>query len=306
MKDILIAFLTVFIAEMGDKTQLLAFAFASKYRMKQVLFGVLLGSCLNHGIAIVFASFVSKYASVDRLRLAAALMFIVFGLFSLKIDYVEDDEEDDIDRSPSFSPILTVAGAFFLGELGDKTQLAAMTVALASKHPSLILVGTTAAMVTVSLIGILAGKLLGKKIPEVTMKWIASVIFLSFGLTGLYHNAPAKFLQPASVIPFLFLIAAIAALTLYRNKQRRLRVVAQKMARTLSECKECDTHRAACPIGIIITSESRKYLGQKLPYLGRIITYLESMQQVSHEKTKHLRQQIDIRQFSEKNTKNRQ
>lgn len=226
MKDILIAFLTVFIAEMGDKTQLLALAFASKYRIKQVLAGVLIGSLLNHSIAILFASVVSKYSAFSRLRLAAALMFVVFGLFSLKLDYEEIDESDneEILNTSSLGAVMTVATAFFLGELGDKTQLTTMTVALTSSHPYLILIGSTMAMLAVSLIGILAGKMLGKKIPENAMRLFAACIFLLFGLLGLYHNTPGKFFNPPTIALFLLIVSVITILTVRRNLRERDRI----------------------------------------------------------------------------------
>lgn len=226
MKNILIAFLTVFLAEMGDKTQLLALAFASKYRIKPVLVGVFFGSLLNHAIAIVFASVVSKYSAIGRLRLAAALMFIVFGLFSLKLDYEEIDEDntEDEPKTSSLGAIMTVATAFFLGELGDKTQLTTMTVALTSSYPCLILVGSTLAMIAVSLIGILAGKMLGKKIPENTMRLFAACIFLLFGFVGLYRNMPAKYFNPPIIISFLLLFFTTILFTVRRNLKERERI----------------------------------------------------------------------------------
>lgn len=290
MKDLFFAFLTVFIAEMGDKTQLLALAFSTKYKMKQVLIGVLLGSFLNHGIAIVFASIIAKYAPISRLKIATALMFITFGLFSLKLDY--DDEEETEQRVSPYGPILTVAGAFFLGELGDKTQLAAMTVAIQSSFPFLVLLGTTFAMVAVSLIGIIVGKLLGKKIPEVTMKFVAAGIFLIFGFAGLIANVPAIYQTPMNLTLFLSTVIGIVVFILYRNIQNKNTWYASRITHHLKQCQECEIHRDDCLIGLEINSNAKKYLGQELPYLGRVISYLESINQLSPQKYRHLKKHL--------------
>ena len=82
MKDFLSAVVLIFVAEMGDKTQLLAFALSTQYHYRTVLTGVLLGAFLNHGLAILFAHIVSKFSSMQYLQMVSSILFIVFGLIS--------------------------------------------------------------------------------------------------------------------------------------------------------------------------------------------------------------------------------
>ena len=118
------------------------------------------------------------------IRAIAAISFIFFGLWTIRGDKL--DGEDN--KKTRFGPVITVAIAFFLAEMGDKTQLA--TVALAAKYNDLIPVwmGTTAGMMVANAFGILVGVTLGKKIPEKAVKWFSAVIFIFFGFVHSRHQ----------------------------------------------------------------------------------------------------------------------
>lgn len=186
------AFLTalafVVLAEMGDKTQLLAMAFACKFRWQTVMWGVLAATVLNHLFAVLVGSYLTAFIPLSYIQIGAAISFIAFGIWTIRGDELGDEAEKD-----KFSPFWTVAIAFFIAEMGDKTQLA--TIALAAKFQTVVPVwlGTTAGMMVADGIGILFGIVLGKKIPERTMKWFAAVLFIGFGLFGLYEYVPADF-----------------------------------------------------------------------------------------------------------------
>ena len=122
---------------------------------------------------------------LDYVRIAAFASFILFGFWTLRGDTLEGE-----DKRFNFSPFWTVAVAFFLAEMGDKTQLT--TVALAAEYQSIFAVwfGTTTGMLIADAIGIGVGIVLGKKIPERTIKWTAAFIFIFFGLSGLYELLP--------------------------------------------------------------------------------------------------------------------
>lgn len=186
------AFLTalafVVLAEMGDKTQLLAMAFACKFRWQTVMWGVLAATVLNHLFAVLVGSYLTAFIPLSYIQIGAAISFIAFGIWTIRGDELRDEAEKD-----KFSPFWTVAIAFFIAEMGDKTQLA--TIALAAKFQTVVPVwlGTTAGMMVADGIGILFGIVLGKKIPERTMKWFAAVLFIGFGLFGLYEYVPADF-----------------------------------------------------------------------------------------------------------------
>ena len=120
-------------------------------------------------------------SSVSYSFLLFSVSFIIFGLWTIRGDKLEGE-----DKERGMSPFWTVAVAFFLAEMGDKTQLA--TVALAAQFQSLIPVwlGTTTGMMIADGIGVIVGNVLGKRIPERTVKWAAATIFILFGLVGIY------------------------------------------------------------------------------------------------------------------------
>jgi putative Ca2+/H+ antiporter (TMEM165/GDT1 family) len=185
----------VVLAEMGDKTQLLAMALACRFRWQTVMLGVFAATLANHLLAVVAGTYLTKLIPLDYVRIAAFASFILFGFWTLRGDKLEGE-----DRRFNFSPFWTVAVAFFLAEMGDKTQLA--TVALAAEYQSIfgVWLGTTTGMLIADAIGIGVGIVLGKKIPERTIKWTAAFIFIFFGLSGLYELLPNLYLYPIFVV----------------------------------------------------------------------------------------------------------
>ncbi len=179
------AFFLIFMAELGDKTQILLMTCAAKYSIFQVLTGIFLGVALNHGLAIAIGMYISNFVANDLLHLFAGIIFIIFGLYS----FINTDDEKGQRRTVKCGPVLTVAGTFFLGELGDKTQLTAMTIAMESEYPLLILLGSIAGMVTVGCMGIIIGIALTKRMPSYIIKFISGSIFIIFGCTKLFNNS---------------------------------------------------------------------------------------------------------------------
>ncbi|MEG6585851.1 TMEM165/GDT1 family protein [Dendrosporobacter sp. 1207_IL3150] len=202
------AFLTslvfVVLAEMGDKTQLLAMAFATRYHWKTVMWGVFVATVFNHLFAVVVGVYLTKFIPISYVQIAAAASFILFGLWTIR-----GDELGDEDKRSGYSPFWTVAIAFFIAEMGDKTQLA--TVALAAQFNAIIPVwfGTTAGMMVADAIGIIIGIVLGKKIPDRLVKWFAALVFIFFGLYGLYENLPSFLLTPPIVIGAIITIIVL-------------------------------------------------------------------------------------------------
>ncbi len=215
MKIFIASFLFVVLAEMGDKTQLLAMAFACRYPAKTVLAGVLVATLLNHLLAVVVGSWLTNIVPLDTIQIAASVSFILFGLWTLRGDQLEGE-----DKKYKFSPFWTVAVAFFFAEMGDKTQLA--TVALAAKYQSIfpIWMGTTAAMLAADAFGIIVGVILGKKIPERFVKWFAAVIFILFGIIGLYDSLPERCLTPTMAAAGLLFVVALVVFVVLRGRRR--------------------------------------------------------------------------------------
>lgn len=208
MEAFLTAVFMVTVAEMGDKTQLLAMAMATRFKATEVLIGVFLATILNHGLAVGLGEFLTTKIPIVYIQMAAAVSFIGFGLWTLRGDKLEGEEK----RHTRFGPVGTVAVAFFIAELGDKTQLA--TIALAAKYQSavLILMGTTIGMVIADAFGIWVGVLMGKKIPETVMKAVSAGIFILFGVLGLYAGVPRSYISPVTVSTFLVALGVLVFL----------------------------------------------------------------------------------------------
>jgi putative Ca2+/H+ antiporter (TMEM165/GDT1 family) len=209
------SFLFVVLAEMGDKTQLLAMAFATRFPAKTVLAGVLVATLLNHLLAVVLGNWLTSVVPFDGIQIAASASFILFGLWTLRGDKLEGE-----DKKYAFSPFWTVAVAFFFAEMGDKTQLA--TVALAAKYHSIIPIwlGTTAGMLVADAFGIIVGVVLGKKIPDRFVKWFAAAIFIFFGVAGFYATLPRSLLTPQLIAGGLLVIVLLIGLVV-RSDHRK-------------------------------------------------------------------------------------
>src|SRR5512137_300792 len=152
MTGYLASLVFVVLAEMGDKTQLLAMAFASRYRWQTVMFAVFVATLLNHLLAVAAGSVLTNIVPFQYIQIAGAASFILFGLWTLRGDELKGE-----DKKFKYSPFWTVAIAFFIAEMGDKTQLA--TVALATRFDSIIQIwlGTTCGMVIADAVGIIVG-----------------------------------------------------------------------------------------------------------------------------------------------------
>lgn len=199
----------VTLAEMGDKTQLLAMAFASKYKASKVLIGVFIATVFNHALAVAAGNYITKWDGAQVwIQGIAALSFIFFGLWTIRGDKLDGEDQ----KKSKYGPIVTVAIAFFIAELGDKTQLA--TIAIAAKFPLspvAILMGTTTGMLIADGIGIIIGVVMGKRIPERTVKLISAAAFILFGFIGCYQVGA---IMLGLALPMVFgLLAAIAVLT---------------------------------------------------------------------------------------------
>lgn len=203
--EIVRAFGFIFIAEMGDKSQILAMAFATKYDVKKVLLGIFLGALLNHSIAVFLGSLFHNMMPVDDISIVAGIAFIIFALWSLKLS----TDENSIKKKVKYGPVITVAFAFFLGEIGDKTQLAAITLSASSEYPLYILIGTVSGMFITGALAIYVGIKLGSRIPDFFIKLAAASIFFMFGFVKLYSSLPTTLTKPYYTIPFILVILCL-------------------------------------------------------------------------------------------------
>lgn len=212
----LLATVAVVLAEMGDKTQLLAMAFAARFRWQTVLWAVFAATLVNHLMAVATGNIITQFISMSWIKLGAAASFILFALWTIRGDALDGE-----DQGHGRSPFWTVAIAFFIAEMGDKTQL--MTIALAAEEACKIggaglsckaqqivpiWMGTTCGMMIADAFGIVVGIVLHKHIPEKLVKWIAAACFAGFGLIGL-HEALDQILSPDVTIHHPFLITSV-------------------------------------------------------------------------------------------------
>jgi Ca2+/H+ antiporter, TMEM165/GDT1 family len=179
-----ISLIYVFVAEMGDKTQLVALAFATKFKTWTVLAGVFLATFAVHLISVIVGGAVSHVLPVFWIKALAGLSFIFFGLWTLRGDSLDEDEVKNTSR---FGPLLTVAVTFFLAELGDKTMLATITIASEQKDFYAVWFGSTIGMVLADGLAIIVGKILGKNLPKILIKYVGAGVFLISGFWTLWE-----------------------------------------------------------------------------------------------------------------------
>ncbi|MEI6602536.1 MAG: TMEM165/GDT1 family protein [Clostridia bacterium] len=172
----------VVLAEMGDKTQLLAMALATRYAAWKVMVGVFVATVLNHALAVLLGSYITHFEGLSKwISVVAYLSFLFFGLWTIRGDSLDGEQN----RKTKYGAIITVAIAFFIAELGDKTQLA--TIALAAQYPQSqiqVLMGTTTGMLIADAFGIIIGVVLHKQLPERMVKFVSAGAFIAFGFIG--------------------------------------------------------------------------------------------------------------------------
>lgn len=161
MTAFITAFIMVFLAELGDKTQLLVMTFAAKYRWQTVMFAVLFSTILNHLVAILIGIYLNSAINMAYIHIAAAAAFLAFGASTL---FSNKREEKFKEKKTFINPFWTVAIAFFLAETGDKTQLAAITIAARFGAWGPLIIGTTLGMVAADSLGVLAGTFINNHI----------------------------------------------------------------------------------------------------------------------------------------------
>jgi putative Ca2+/H+ antiporter (TMEM165/GDT1 family) len=167
------------VAELGDKSQLMALAFATRYPALQVLVGISAATLVVHAFSVLVGSAVALLVPPAAVSIIAGLAFFAFSAWTLRGDELGEQEEARARRSAR-SVVLAVGVAFFLAELGDKTMLATMT--LASTEDAIgTWLGSTVGMVLADAIAIGVGALLGSRLPQRPVKIGAAMAFAVFG-----------------------------------------------------------------------------------------------------------------------------
>jgi putative Ca2+/H+ antiporter (TMEM165/GDT1 family) len=175
----LLSFAVIFVAELGDKSQLMALAFATRYRATAVLVGISIATLIVHAGSVLLGSVVALALPTDVISVLAGIAFFVFAAWTLRGDELGPEDEARARRSAG-SVVLAVGVAFFLAELGDKTMLATITLATAHE-PIGTWLGSTAGMVVADAIAIGIGAILGTRVPERAIRIGAALSFVVFG-----------------------------------------------------------------------------------------------------------------------------
>ncbi len=178
----------IFLAELGDKTQLTAMALATRYPWKRVFIGLAGAFALLNLAAVLLGSLLFTVLPLFWIKVASAMLFLFFGVTTLRAkEFDEAEEQQEESQFRARGPVATSFIMIMLAEIGDKTQL--VTASLAAQHasPVAVFAASTLALWSVSLIGIFAGRQLVRLISLATLHKIAGCLFLVFGAAVLYQ-----------------------------------------------------------------------------------------------------------------------
>jgi len=184
MEALLISTGVVALAEIGDKTQLLAFILAARFKKPvPIIAGILCATLVNHGLAGALGAWITSVVSPEAMRWVLGLSFIAMAAWTLIPDKIEEEETQVAKHLGVFGATLIT---FFLAEMGDKTQIA--TVALAAHYgaPLLVVMGTTLGMLLADVPAVFVGNRFAAKIPMKLMHSIAAGIFALMGVLTLF------------------------------------------------------------------------------------------------------------------------
>ncbi|MFY8206674.1 MAG: TMEM165/GDT1 family protein [Arenimonas sp.] len=184
MESLLVSTGVVALAEIGDKTQLLAFLLATRFKKPlPIIAGILVATVFNHALAGALGAWITAVLSPDILRWVLGLSFIAMAVWTMIPDKIEDEEMQVAKKFGVFGATLIT---FFLAEMGDKTQIA--TVAMAAHYPSpvLVVIGTTLGMLIADVPAVFIGDRFAARIPMKLVHGIAAAMFAVMGIATLF------------------------------------------------------------------------------------------------------------------------
>ncbi|SEM16104.1 TMEM165/GDT1 family protein [Rhodococcus maanshanensis] len=190
---LLLSFGVIFVAELGDKSQLMAMTFALRYKWWVVIGGITVATTVVHLVSVGVGHYLGVAIPTNLISTLGGIAFVIFALWTLRGDSLSDDEQNKASRVGA-SAFLAVASAFFLAELGDKTMLATITLAADNDWVG-VWIGSTVGMVAADALAIVVGAVLGKHLPERFIQLAAATLFFVFGvmllLQGLFPGSAA-------------------------------------------------------------------------------------------------------------------
>lgn len=176
----------VFLAELGDKTQLVALGLGARHRLAPVLAGVALAYAATNLLSVIVGGLLGAALPTRAIGIGGGLLFLVFAAWTLR--GAEDDDDDDEPRSqPQGRVVVSVAAAMFVAELGDKTMLTTATLA-AQGNPVLVWIGATLGIIASGALGVIIGRAGGARLPERAIRIGSACLFAAFGLALIATN----------------------------------------------------------------------------------------------------------------------
>jgi putative Ca2+/H+ antiporter (TMEM165/GDT1 family) len=183
MEALLVSTGVVALAEIGDKTQLLAFLLAARFKKPwPIVAGILAATLLNHGVAGALGAWITTALSPQTLRWVLGISFIGMAAWTLIPDKIEQEEQAAAHRLGVFGATFVT---FFLAEMGDKTQIATIAMAARFADPWIVVAGTTLGMLLADVPAVFAGDRLSAKIPMRLVHGVAAAIFAALGVATL-------------------------------------------------------------------------------------------------------------------------
>ncbi len=184
MESLLVSTGVVALAEIGDKTQLLAFILAARFKKPvPIILGILVATLINHGLAGALGAWITSAVTPEILRWVLGLSFIGMAIWTMIPDSIEEEETKVAQRFGVFGATLIT---FFLAEMGDKTQIATVAMAAHYAAPLMVVIGTTLGMLIADVPAVLIGDKLANKIPMKLVHSIAAAIFAILGIATLF------------------------------------------------------------------------------------------------------------------------
>ncbi|MGN0124145.1 MAG: TMEM165/GDT1 family protein [Rhodococcus sp. (in: high G+C Gram-positive bacteria)] len=217
---LVLSFAVVFVAELGDKSQLMAMTFALRYRWWVVLSGILFATTAVHLVSVAVGHYLGVAIPATAISIVGGIAFLIFGAWTLRGDSLDDDEQSKAGRVAR-SAFLAVTSAFFLAELGDKTMLATITLATDNNWAG-VWIGSTVGMVAADALAIVIGAVLGRHLPDNAIRYGAAALFFGFGVWML---GDGMFPETGAVGPIagaVALLLSVAAMVVVRRRARRV------------------------------------------------------------------------------------
>lgn len=177
MDAFFIAFGVVFVAELGDKTQLVALSLATRHRLITVLAGITLAYAITNGLSVIVGGFLGATLPTTAIAIVGGLLFLGFAAWT----YLGDDDDDDVTGVAGRSAFVSIVLAMIIAEMGDKTMLATATLA-ARDAPIATWFGATLGITASGALAVLIGRALGTRLPRRATRITASALFAVFGV----------------------------------------------------------------------------------------------------------------------------